>query len=71
LASPAPSLTGSILAFCGKEVDIMNIRPLHDRVIIKRIEEYRTSPGGTVIPETAAEKPIQGEVTAVSTGKIL
>lgn len=49
----------------------MNIRPLHDRVIIKRKEEERTSPGGIVIPDTAAEKPIRGEVTAVGNGKIL
>ncbi len=49
----------------------MNIRPLHDRVIIKRIEEDRTSPGGIVIPDTAAEKPIRGKVTAVGKGKIL
>lgn len=51
--------------------DSMNIRPLHDRVIIRRIEEERTSPGGIVIPDTATEKPIQGEVTAVGKGKIL
>ena len=49
----------------------MNIRPLHDRVIIKRKEEERTSPGGIVIPETATEKPIRGEVVAVGNGKIL
>ncbi len=49
----------------------MNIRPLHDRVVIKRTEEERTSPGGIVIPDTAAEKPIQGEVVAVGNGKIL
>ncbi|NIR32534.1 MAG: co-chaperone GroES [Gammaproteobacteria bacterium] len=49
----------------------MQIRPLHDRVIIKREEEERTSPGGIVIPDTAAEKPIRGEVTAVGHGKIL
>lgn len=49
----------------------MNIRPLHDRVIIKRLEEERTSPGGIVIPDTAAEKPIRGEVIAVGKGKIL
>jgi chaperonin GroES len=47
----------------------MNIRPLHDRVIIKRMEEERTSPGGIVIPDTAAEKPIRGEVVAVGKGK--
>ncbi|MEJ2380354.1 MAG: co-chaperone GroES [Gammaproteobacteria bacterium] len=49
----------------------MNIRPLHDRVIIKRMEEERTSPGGIVIPDSAAEKPIRGEVIAVGNGKIL
>ena len=47
----------------------MNIRPLHDRVIIKRKEEERTSPGGIVIPDTATEKPIRGEVVAVGKGK--
>jgi chaperonin GroES len=49
----------------------MNIRPLHDRVIIRRLEEERKSPGGIVIPDTAAEKPIQGRVVAVGKGKIL
>ncbi len=49
----------------------MKIRPLHDRVVIKRMEEERTSPGGIVIPDTAAEKPIKGEVIAVGNGKIL
>ncbi len=49
----------------------MNIRPLHDRVIVRRLEEERKSPGGIVIPDTAAEKPIQGEVVAVGKGKIL
>ncbi len=49
----------------------MNIRPLHDRVIIRRLEEERTSAGGIVIPDTAAEKPDQGEVIAVGNGKIL
>jgi len=49
----------------------MNIRPLHDRVIIRRLEEERTSAGGIVIPDTAAEKPDQGEVVAVGNGKIL
>ncbi|MCZ6912332.1 MAG: co-chaperone GroES [Proteobacteria bacterium] len=49
----------------------MNIRPLHDRVIIKRMEEERTSSGGIVIPDSAAEKPIKGEVVAVGNGKIL
>jgi chaperonin GroES len=49
----------------------LKIRPLHDRVIIKRLEEVRTSPGGIVIPDTAAEKPIKGKVIAVGKGKIL
>jgi chaperonin GroES len=49
----------------------MKIRPLHDRVIVKRLEEERKSPGGIVIPDTAAEKPIQGKIVAVGKGKIL
>ena len=48
----------------------MKIRPLHDRVIIRRMEEERTSPGGIVIPDSATEKPIKGEVIAVGNGKI-
>ena len=49
----------------------MKIRPLHDRVIVKRLEEERTSPGGIVIPDSAAEKPVQGKIMAVGKGKIL
>ena len=49
----------------------MNLRPLHDRVIVKRVEEERTTPGGIVIPDSATEKPIKGEVIAVGNGKIL
>ena len=49
----------------------MSIRPLHDRVIIRRMEEEKTSPGGIVIPDSATEKPIKGEVVAVGKGKIL
>ena len=49
----------------------MKIRPLHDRVIVKRLEAETKSAGGIVIPDTAAEKPIRGEVTAVGNGKIL
>jgi chaperonin GroES len=48
----------------------MKIRPLHDRVIIKRLEEERTSPGGIVIPDTATEKPVKGKVIAVGTGRV-
>ena len=49
----------------------MNIRPLHDRLIVKREAEERKSPGGIVIPDTAAEKPTFGKVIAVGKGKIL
>ena len=48
----------------------MSLRPLHDRVIVKRLEEETTSPGGIVIPDTAAEKPSRGEIIAVGNGKI-
>ena len=49
----------------------MNIRPLHDRIIVKRMEEERKSPGGIVIPDAAAEKPIKGEVIAVGNGRVM
>lgn len=49
----------------------MKIRPLHDRVIVKRTAEDKTSPGGIVIPDSAAEKPVKGEVVAIGNGKIL
>jgi chaperonin GroES len=49
----------------------MKIRPLHDRIIVKRLEEERKTASGIVIPDTAAEKPDQGEVVAVGKGKIL
>ena len=49
----------------------MNLRPLHDRVVVKRMEEERTSAGGIVIPDSATEKPMRGEVVAVGNGKIL
>ncbi|MDD5295694.1 MAG: co-chaperone GroES [Rhodocyclaceae bacterium] len=49
----------------------MKIRPLHDRVIIKRVETERTTSSGIVIPDSAGEKPDQGEVMAVGTGKLL
>ena len=49
----------------------MNIRPLHDRVVVRRKEEETTTPGGIVLPGSAAEKPVQGEVLAVGKGKIL
>jgi chaperonin GroES len=49
----------------------MKIRPLHDRVVIRRMEEERKSAGGILIPDNAAEKPVQGEVVAVGNGKLL
>src|SRR2546428_12595584 len=49
----------------------MKVRPLHDRVLIKRIEEQETVRGGIIIPDTAKEKPQEGEVMAVGTGKRL
>ena len=49
----------------------MKIRPLHDRVIVKRLEEERKTASGIVIPDAAAEKPDQGEVMAVGKGKVL
>jgi chaperonin GroES len=49
----------------------MKIRPLHDRVVVRRMEEERTTAGGIVIPDTATEKPVRGEVIAVGNGKIL
>jgi chaperonin GroES len=57
--------------FINQEKQSMKIRPLHDRVIVRRMEEERTSAGGIVIPDSATEKPIQGEVVAVGKGKIL
>lgn len=49
----------------------MNIRPLHDRVIVRRTEEDRMSAGGIVIPDSVKEKPVRGEVVAVGRGKLL
>ena len=49
----------------------MNIKPLYDRVVIKRMEEEKMSAGGIVIPDSATEKPIKGEVIAVGSGKSL
>jgi chaperonin GroES len=49
----------------------MNIRPLHDRVVVRRIEEEETIRGGIIIPDTAKEKPQQGEVVGVGDGKLL
>jgi len=47
----------------------MKLRPLHDRVIVKRLEEEKKSAGGIIIPDAAAEKPVRGQVVAVGAGK--
>jgi len=49
----------------------MKIRPLHDRVVVEREEEEKKTPGGIVIPDSAAEKPIRGKIKAVGNGKLL
>jgi len=49
----------------------MAIRPLHDRVLVRRLEDETTSPGGIVIPDSAKEKPAQGEIIAAGNGRIL
>src|SRR5574341_1543646 len=49
----------------------MKVRPLHDRVVVRRIEEKETAKGGIIIPDTAKEKPQEGEVLAVGNGKLL
>jgi chaperonin GroES len=54
----------------GKEVYFMKVRPLHDRIIVKRLEEEEKTKGGIIIPDTAKEKPIEGKVIAVGDGKI-
>ena len=48
----------------------MQVRPLHDRVLVKRFSEEEKSKGGIIIPDTAKEKPIQGEIIAVGTGRV-
>ena len=48
----------------------LNVTPLHDRVVVRRLEEKETAKGGIIIPDTAKEKPHEGEVTAVGAGKI-
>ena len=47
------------------------VRPLHDRVIVKRLEEQEKTKGGIIIPDTAKEKPIEGKITAVGAGKVM
>ncbi len=63
--------TAALKKGASKGASTVNIRPLHDRVIVRRLDEDSKSPGGIVIPDTAKEKPSQGEVVAVGNGKIL
>jgi chaperonin GroES len=67
----APTGFRQPLSYTFEGVASMKIRPLHDRILVKRLEEERTSAGGIIIPDTATEKPVQGKVVAVGKGKIL
>jgi chaperonin GroES len=60
-----------MLARAERRRSAMKVRPLHDRVLVRRIEEKETAKGGIIIPDTAKEKPQEGEVLAVGNGKIL
>jgi len=53
-----------------EETNTMNVRPLHDRVLVKRVEEKEVIKGGIIIPDTAKEKPMEGEVVAAGPGKM-
>jgi chaperonin GroES len=57
--------------FLKKESKLMKVRPLHDRVIVQRLEEEEKTKGGIIIPDSAKEKPQEGKVIAVGTGKVL
>jgi chaperonin GroES len=66
---PRASPEGSI-QFSRKGDEAMKIRPLQDRILVKRIEEEETTAGGIIIPDTAKEKPMEGKVVAVGRGKV-
>jgi chaperonin GroES len=57
--------------FNRKESNSMHLKPLNDRIVVKRVEEEQRTAGGIIIPDTAREKPIQGEVTAAGLGKLM
>jgi chaperonin GroES len=63
-----PPLEIREIRFCNSEVEAMKFRPLHDRVVVRRIEEDMKTAGGIIIPDTAKEKPMQGEIIAVGPG---
>jgi chaperonin GroES len=62
---------GPVQKFVKQQEYPVKLRPLHDRLLVRRVEESRTSAGGIVIPDTVSEKPMQGEVIAVGSGKIM
>jgi chaperonin GroES len=67
-------LTGSLvrtILFRKKGVETMKLKPLNDRVVVRRTEEEQKTAGGIIIPDTAKEKPIQGEVISVGSGKLM
>jgi chaperonin GroES len=64
-------VAGSAIRGLREETKMAKVRPLHDRLLVKRIEEKETVKGGIIIPDTAKEKPQEGEVIAVGNGKIL
>ncbi len=53
-----------------EEIEKMKVKPLHDRVIVKRVDEEEKTKGGIIIPDTAKEKPVEGEIIAVGDGKV-
>jgi chaperonin GroES len=64
---------GTFLGYSGRKERrylVMNVRPLHDRIIVKRLEEEERTKGGIIIPDTAKEKPFEGKVIAVGDGRI-
>ena len=65
-----PELPSTAIGPCtfSRELTYMKFRPLHDRVVLKRVEEDAKTKGGIIIPETAQEKPMQGEIIAVGPG---
>jgi chaperonin GroES len=64
-------LGSAVFSIFEKELEVMKLQPLNDRIVVKRTEEEEVSKGGIIIPDTAKEKPIEGKVLAVGTGKVL
>jgi chaperonin GroES len=68
---PAALRTAAIIREPRKQEECMKIQPLHDRILVKRIEEETTTKGGIIIPDSAKEKPQEGKVIAVGKGRVL